>query len=82
MFTNKVQLPLSKCARVFKKILGKQKYMDTKSWALKWYDFLTVDGNKIIYKTDIPKSISMVLVEIMMGWKNRPKMVKASSEEG
>ncbi len=82
MFTNKVQLPLSKCTRVFKKILGKLKYTDTESWALKWHDFLAVDGNIVTYKTAIPESISMILVESMMGWKNRPKIVKASLEEG
>ncbi len=73
---------MSKCARVLKKNLRKLKYTDTESWALKWYDFLAVDGNKVIYKTAIPKSISMILVEFMMGWENMPKIVKVSLEEG
>ncbi len=60
MFTNKVQLPLSKCARVLKK-LGELKY--TESWALKWHDFLTVDGNTVTYKRDSPENISVILVE-------------------
>ncbi len=64
------------------KKLGKLKYTDTESWALKWHDFLAVDGNTVTYKTDITKSISMILVEPMMGWENRPKIVKASLEEG
>ncbi len=67
MFTNKVQLPLSKRARALKKILGKLKYTDTKSWASKWHDFLAVDGNIVTYKKNIPKRISFILVEFMMG---------------
>ncbi len=73
---------MSKCARVLKKNLRKLKYTDTESWALKWHDFLAVDGNIVTYKIDIPKSISMVLVEPMMGWDNMPKITKDSLEEG
>ncbi len=42
---------------VHKKILGKLKYTDTKSWASKWHDFLAVDGSTVTYKIDITKSI-------------------------